>query len=144
MLTITRAYDRSCLRSPVLTIARAYDSGLFNVGTASAVFGGIWRYMRYQCNSNYLPYDRSCDRSLDRPCLWSLEVQTIVSTIDRSFGYNNVNTLMTCINSVYNKMHFITNIITEYTIKGAGGYLGVRLWKMSLNTLLIEGVMVVI
>ena len=29
-------------------------------------------------------------------------------------------------------------------IKGAGGYLGVRLWKMSLNTLLIEGVMVVI
>ena len=30
-------------------------------------------------------------------------------------------------------------------VKGAGGgYLGVRLWKMSLNTLLIEGVMVVI
>ena len=27
---------------------------------------------------------------------------------------------------------------------GGGGYLGVRLWKMSLNTLLIEGVMVVI
>ena len=29
-------------------------------------------------------------------------------------------------------------------LKGAGGYLGVRLWKMSLNTLLVEGVMVVI
>ena len=30
------------------------------------------------------------------------------------------------------------------TLRGQGGYLGVRLWKMSLNTLLIEGVMVVI
>ena len=29
-------------------------------------------------------------------------------------------------------------------LRGQGGYLGVRLWKMSLNTLLIEGVMVVI
>ena len=29
-------------------------------------------------------------------------------------------------------------------LRGQGGYLGVRLWKISLNTLLIEGVMVVI
>ena len=30
------------------------------------------------------------------------------------------------------------------SIKGAGGYLGVRLWKMSLDALLVEGVVVVI
>ena len=32
----------------------------------------------------------------------------------------------------------------ESFLKGAGGVPWVRLWKMSLNTLLIEGVMVVI
>ena len=34
---------------------------------------------------------------------------------------------------------------TKMYLKGAGGgYLGFRLWKMSFNTLLIEGVVVVI
>ena len=36
-------------------------------------------------------------------------------------------------------------VMLIFVFKGVGGgYLGVRLWKMSLNTLLIEGVMVVI
>ena len=50
--------------------------------------------------------------------------------------------------SVYYIRYYESHIIKmRHTLRGqggGGGYLGVRLWKMSLNTLLIEGVMVVI
>ena len=76
--TIACAYDRSCVRSPVLTIARAYD-----------------RSDRSCVRTIARAYDRSCVRSLvivltiaraydrsDRSCL-----RSIVLTIARAYGH---------------------------------------------------------
>ena len=41
-------------------------------------------------------------------------------------------------------MQLIDQNLKFSVIKGAGGYLGIISWKMSLSTYLIEGVMVVI
>ena len=87
VLTIARAYDRSCLRSLVLTIACAYDRSCLR----SLVLTIARAYNRSCLRSLVLTiahaYDRSCLRSLvltvarayGRSCLRSL-----VLTVDRS------------------------------------------------------------
>ena len=67
VLTIARAYDRSCLRSLVLTIARAYDRSCL------------------QIQSLVLTIARACDRS----CLRSL-----VLTVARAYGRSLVRTIV--------------------------------------------------
>ena len=81
VLTIARAYDRSCLRSLVLTIARAYDRSC----------------LRSLVLTIARAYDRSCLRLLmltiarayDRSCLRSL-----VLTVARAYGRSLVRTIV--------------------------------------------------
>ena len=113
VLTIARAYNRSCLR--VRSLVRAYDCSCLR----SLVLTIARAYGRSCLRSLVLTVDRSCVRSFIRSMIarsfFNLSIPLFNTTVRYHVGlckYFQWRVLCSCTNSVYNEMHFIA----EYTL----------------------------
>ena len=109
VLTIARAYDRSCLRSLVLTITRAYDRSC----------------LRSLVLTIARAYDRSCLRSLVltiarayyRSCLRSL-----VLTVARAYGRSLGSLVRTIVHTIDDRSIVLSIPLFDTTLHGLCKY----------------------